>query len=199
MAGSIERLGKLSEEIGEMTAAIAAVSNRTNILALNASIEASHAGEHGKGYSVVSAEIRNLAEQSWRSTERISSLIESIQAETAAAIRAMNRGALEVDAMQTASSQLEESFHALSDSIDTVAEQLADVSAVAEQMSAGSEQVSASLQELAELSRQSAGHAREVAAASGRQSEAIRRMSQAAAELRAMSSGLREAVNRFKL
>ncbi|HEY3419172.1 MAG TPA: methyl-accepting chemotaxis protein [Methanomassiliicoccales archaeon] len=94
-AGAIERLGKRSEEIGEIVDVITNISEQTNLLALNAAIEAARAGDQGRGFAVVAEEVKNLAEDSREAAERIAKMIREVQNDTSKAVEAMKRGTAE--------------------------------------------------------------------------------------------------------
>ena len=89
---TVDKLGKRSQEIGQIVEAISGIAEQTNLLALNAAIEAARAGEHGRGFAVVSEEVRKLAEESQEAAQKIGTLIGDIQADTTAAVDSMQKG-----------------------------------------------------------------------------------------------------------
>ena len=89
-SAKIKALEGLSSQIEEFASVIASISNRTNILSLNASIEAARAGEHGRGFAVVASEVRNLAEQSSKSSKEISGTISQVQSSVKETVTSMN-------------------------------------------------------------------------------------------------------------
>lgn len=198
-SGTILHLGELSKEIGNITGMISEIAQQTNLLALNAAIEAARAGEHGRGFSVVADSIRGLAEQSRNSTEKIYELIQVIQAETEQAVKAMKKGATEVDGMSETVTAVNSAFTSIVKSVEEVTRQIMEVSASSEQMSAGSEEVTASLHELSSISKQTSDFTQNVASSVEEQQASMEEMAFSVASLNEMAQQLRETVSRFKL
>jgi methyl-accepting chemotaxis protein len=125
----VEELGKLGEKIGAVVETIDDIAEQTNLLALNAAIEAARAGEHGKGFAVVADEVRKLAERSQRETKAISELIRSVQTGTREVVSAMSQGASEVE---RGSGQADEAGRALVDILQAVEATVTQVSTIAD-------------------------------------------------------------------
>jgi methyl-accepting chemotaxis protein len=141
IGSQILRLSEQTGQIGHVTDAVKDIANQTNLLALNAAVEATRAGEHGKGFTVVSQEIRKLAEQSKKSAEHISNLLENIQKVTNVTVLAAEAG---TQTAQQSSKQLEtakRSFDALSDAVNNIADVLQQISLTAKQQANATNQV----------------------------------------------------------
>jgi methyl-accepting chemotaxis protein len=147
LRSSIERLGKRSEEIGNIVGIITTVAGQTNLLALNAAIEAARAGEHGRGFAVVAEEVRKLAEQTAKAAEDISSLIEATQNETKRTMESMSAAVEEVRSGSEVVYGSGKIFQDIVVSVEQIAGRVQEISAAAQELSAGSEEVAASTEE----------------------------------------------------
>jgi twitching motility protein PilJ len=181
----IKRLGESSQEIGEITELISDITEQTNVLALNATIQAASAGEAGRGFSVVAEEVQRLAERSADATRQISALVKAIQTDTQDAVAAMERsthGVVEgAKLSDTAGTALTE--------IDRVSRRLAELI----------EQISKATSAEAASANLVANNIQHIFAVTEQTGEGTRATSQQVRELSQMANELRESVSRFKI
>lgn len=144
-ADQLRALGDKSQHVGEIVTVINAIADQTNLLALNAAIEAARAGEQGKGFAVVADEVRKLAEESGKAAQEISRLIESMQAGTADAIKAMEAGTREVDRGTALAAEARVALEAILQGIAQTNEQFRGISSAAEEVTASSSEVNSSI------------------------------------------------------
>jgi methyl-accepting chemotaxis protein len=184
-ARRMKRLGESSQEIGEIVQLISEISDRTSILALNASIQAAAAGESGKGFAIVAEEVERLAERATEATQRITVLIQSVQTETKEAISAMEATTREVVEGSAVASEAGERLSL----IETVSQHISDlvrgISEVARRQAESSEQVAASVAEVSRATQTTASGALQAA-------EDIRRLA-------SMVNSLNESLSRFRV
>jgi len=145
IAESVVRLSEQSQAIGEIIATVNDLAEQSNLLAVNASIEAAKAGEHGKGFAVVAQEVRSLAEQSKQATAQIRSILNDIQKATSSAVLATEQGSKTVDEGVKQSAQAGEAIKTLAQSISETAQAATQIAASSQQQLVGMEQVIAAM------------------------------------------------------
>lgn len=159
----IEGLGESSREINKIVEVIVGIAEQTNLLALNAAIEAARAGEQGKGFAVVADEVRKLAEESGRAAKDISGLIKGIQEETGRVIQSMADGMNEVEKGNEVAGQAGIALNNILAVVEKVSANSQEVAAAVQEMAAGSENVSASTEEQTATMQDLAGSTQQLA------------------------------------
>ncbi|KYG89765.1 chemotaxis protein [[Bacillus] sp. KCTC 13219] len=195
---TIQSLYERTKQIGSILEIITAISDQTNLLALNAAIEAARAGEHGKGFAVVADEVRKLAEQSLQSTSQISTLIAAIQQDTAQSVQAMDKASIDVEEGLKLTEQTSEKFATIVESLQNIAPKIEGISAASEEISAVVQEVSATALELSDHAKSNAAASEEVAASTEQTLASMHEMAAAAHALQEMADELHEYMERFK-
>ena len=195
----MEQLGKRSAEIGQIVSTISDIASQTNLLSLNASIEAARAGQHGKGFAVVAEEVRKLAEESQEAAGNIEGLISLIQTETAEAVAAVQEGSEEVKVSSKVIGDAGEIFNSINTSVKDIVENVEHtgeaVKALSEQSAgvrASSEVVGTSAQDIAERMESSAQSSKE-------QSDSLNAMAKTVRELTGMAQSIEQEISMFNI
>ena len=184
-AGVVEQLGTRGDQIGEIVATIEDIADQTNLLALNAAIEAARAGEQGRGFAVVADEVRALAERTTRATREIGTMIKSIQQETRQAVQAMEEGVVEVERGTAGAARSGRALEEILEQINMVTEQVNQIAIAAEEQTATTQEITNSIQQISDTVQTGAHGAREVSGASS--------------QLSRLSAEMQEMVQRFRI
>ncbi|MBI3524362.1 MAG: methyl-accepting chemotaxis protein [Betaproteobacteria bacterium] len=180
----VDALGQRSDQIGQIVAVIKDIADQTNLLALNAAIEAARAGEQGRGFAVVADEVRKLAERTTNATSEISNMISTIQSETRNTVSNMDAGNRQVNTGLHLAEQAGESLKKINDSIRQVAEVIRETAATTNQQAATSREISSRVEDIARMARDN--------------SSAVERTTTSTHDLKQLSEELQQLVSRFR-
>ena len=181
----IKSLGTRSDQIGEIVGLINDVADQTNLLALNAAIEAARAGEHGRGFAVVADEVRKLAERTSHATKEISDTIRAMQTETKKAVSSMEEGVSEVAIGTTEAAKSGEALKEILSLINKVTGEINQIAVASEEETATTNEIATNIQQISQVMQETARR--------------IQENSNASSQLADLSKGLEEMVGQFRL
>jgi methyl-accepting chemotaxis protein len=184
-AETVHQLGKSSDQIGEIVQVIDDIADQTNLLALNAAIEAARAGEQGRGFAVVADEVRKLAERTTKATKEIANMIKQIQKDTSEAVISMTSGTVEVDRGRELADEAGKSLSQIITGAQQVVDIVTQVAAASEEQSSAAEQISKNLEAINHVTNESA--------------TGIQQIARASEDLNRLTINLQELISRFKI
>lgn len=184
-AETVQQLGKSSDQIGEIVQVIDDIASQTNLLALNAAIEAARAGEQGRGFAVVADEVRKLAERTTKATKEIANMIKQIQKDTSDAVISMTSGTVEVEKGKELADEAGKSLSQIISGAEQVVDIVTQVAAASEEQSSAAEQISKNLESINHVTNESA--------------TGIQQIARASEDLNRLTINLQELISRFKI
>ncbi len=182
---TVQALGKSSDQIGEIVQVINDIADQTNLLALNAAIEAARAGEQGRGFAVVADEVRKLAERTTKATKEIADMIKKIQHDTEGAVVSIHQGTEEVEKGKLLANKAGESLNEIITGADDVVDMAMQVAAASEEQSAAAEEISKNIEAINHVANESASGVQQIA--------------RAAEDLNRLTLNLQELITQFKV
>ncbi|MGD8780986.1 MAG: methyl-accepting chemotaxis protein [Ignavibacteria bacterium] len=181
----VRELGKSSDQIGDIIQVIDDIADQTNLLALNAAIEAARAGEQGRGFAVVADEVRKLAERTTKATKEIAEMIKKIQKDTGGAVKAIESGTEEVEKGKELAGKAGASLDEIINSTSEVLDVINQVAAASEEQSTASEEISRNIEGISNVTQQS--------------SEGTQQIAASAEDLNRLTTGLSDLIRKFKI
>ena len=184
-AETVKELGRSSDQIGEIISVIDDIADQTNLLALNAAIEAARAGEQGRGFAVVADEVRKLAERTTKATKEIAGMIKKIQSDTTGAVQSMEEGTQEVERGIELADKAGTSLKEIVGVSQKVTDMVTQIAAASEQQSSASEQISKNVEGISKVT--------------GETAQGTQQIARAAEDLNRLTDNLQTLVGQFKV
>lgn len=184
-AETVQALGNSSDQIGEIIQVIDDIADQTNLLALNAAIEAARAGEHGRGFAVVADEVRKLAERTTKATKEIADMIKKIQRDTSGAVVSMQEGTGEVEKGKSLADRAGDSLKQIIEGSEEVVDISIQVAAASEEQSSAAEQISKNIDAISSVTQES--------------SAGLQQIARTAEDLIRLTSSLESTISRIKI
>jgi methyl-accepting chemotaxis protein len=184
-AETVKQLGNSSDQIGEIIQVIDDIADQTNLLALNAAIEAARAGEQGRGFAVVADEVRKLAERTTKATKEIANMIKQIQKDTNEAVVSMNKGTEQVEKGKVLANKAGDSLKEIIKASVQVVDDVNQVASASEEQSTTAEQISKNIEAISSVTHESAA--------------GIQQVARAAEDLNRLTDNLQKLIGSFKI
>ncbi|VBB06964.1 chase3 [Lucifera butyrica] len=198
-AGLVQQLGSRSQQIGEIVDVITGIAGQTNLLALNAAIEAARAGEQGRGFAVVADEVRKLAEQSQAAAGKIAGIIREIQTETAATVQFMERGTAEVEEGTRVITASGGQFKNIVGLIDNLDKQIKEIDEYTQELSVSGQEVVESVEAVKTVAGETVDRTKLIAATASEQTATMEEISASIEAMAHMAAELQQLVQKFKI
>ncbi|MBQ3434518.1 MAG: methyl-accepting chemotaxis protein, partial [Selenomonadaceae bacterium] len=195
---TVDKLGKRSQEIGQIVEAISGIAEQTNLLALNAAIEAARAGEHGRGFAVVSEEVRKLAEESQEAAQKIGTLIGDIQSDTTAAVDSMQKGNAAVRTGTQSVERLRSTFDSIQNASQNVEKEAKNMVRELKEVEQATFTIRDRSEKILDKGVQVSKEMESVSAAAEQQSASAEEISSAADELARLAQDLQNSLQMFQ-